>query len=103
MADTDFVLLESADGYTFVVPRRIACASGMLKSMLDEEAAFEESKNKTCRIQQRGVILLKVLEYLQYKVQHADFNANDITEDFSDRIDPYIALELLTAADFLDT
>lgn len=35
--EPDFVLLESADGYTFVVERRIACASGMLKSMLDEE------------------------------------------------------------------
>ena len=42
----------------------------------------------------RGVILLKVLEYLAYKVQYADFNAADITEDFSTRIDPYIALEL---------
>ncbi|GFZ44016.1 hypothetical protein JCM24511_01737 [Saitozyma sp. JCM 24511] len=101
--EPDFVLLESADGYTFVVERRIACASGMLKSMLDEEAAFEEAKNKTCRIQQRGVVLLKVIEYLAYKVQYADFNTEDITEDFSDRIDPYIALELLTAADFLDT
>lgn len=41
-----------------------------------------------------GVILLKVLEYLAYKVQYANFNTEDITEDFSDRIDPYIALEL---------
>jgi hypothetical protein len=37
MSTSDYVLLESADGYTFVVPRKIACASGMLKSMLDEE------------------------------------------------------------------
>lgn len=42
----------------------------------------------------RGVVLLKVIEYLAYKVQYADFNTEDITEDFSDRIDPYIALEL---------
>jgi len=40
------------------------------------------------------VILLKVLEYLAYKVQHAGFNTDDIIEDFSERIDPYIALEL---------
>lgn len=40
------------------------------------------------------MILLKVLEYLAYKVQYAEFNAADITEDFSTRIDPYIALEL---------
>ena len=37
MSDTDFVLLESEDGYTFVVPRKVACASGTLRSMLDEE------------------------------------------------------------------
>ena len=41
-----------------------------------------------------GVILLKVLEYLAYKIQYADVSTADITEDFSDRIDPYIALEL---------
>ncbi|WRT66291.1 uncharacterized protein IL334_003244 [Kwoniella shivajii] len=100
--EEDFVLLESSDGYTFVVSKKIAIASGTLKTMLDEEAAFEEAKNKTCKIQQRGVILLKVIEYLAYKVQYAEFNAEDIKEDFSDRIDPYIALELLTAADFLE-
>ncbi|WWC70275.1 uncharacterized protein I206_104225 [Kwoniella pini CBS 10737] len=100
--EEDYVLLESSDGYTFVVSRKIAEASGTLKSMLDEEANFEEAKNKTCKIQQRGVILLKVIEYLAYKVQYAEFNAEDIKEDFSDRIDPYIALELLTAADFLE-
>ena len=42
----------------------------------------------------RGVILLKVIEYLAYKVQYTDYSTEDITEDFSDRIDPYIALEL---------
>ena len=37
MSDNDFVLLESYDGFTFVVPRKVACASGTLKSMLDED------------------------------------------------------------------
>ena len=49
---------------------------------------------------QRGVILLKVLEYLAYKVQYADFNTEDIIEDFSERIDPYIALELYVTHTF---
>ena len=43
MPDDDFVLLESADHYTFVVSRRTACASGMLKSMLDEEGMLNDS------------------------------------------------------------
>ncbi|ORX36770.1 putative transcriptional elongation regulator [Kockovaella imperatae] len=103
MAESDFVLLESEDGFTFSVPRKVACASNILKSMLDEEAAFSESTTNSCKIQYRGVIVLKIVEYLAYKVQYQDVNAEDITEDFSERIDPYIALELLTAADFLDT
>lgn len=41
-----------------------------------------------------GIILLKIIEYLQYKVQYAEFVSSDIREDFLDRIDPYIALEL---------
>lgn len=40
MSSSEFVLLESADGYTFVVTRKVACASGMLKSMLDEEGEW---------------------------------------------------------------
>jgi transcription elongation factor B subunit 1 len=38
--------------------------------------------------------VLKVIEYLAYKTQYAETNAADIKEDFADRIDPYIALEL---------
>lgn len=41
-----------------------------------------------------GIILLKVIEYLAYKVQYADFAASDIRDDFQSKIDPYIALEL---------
>lgn len=51
--DTDFVLLESADGYTFSVPRRIANASATLRSMLDEDSAFQEAKEGTVRLQHR--------------------------------------------------
>ncbi|WVR06986.1 hypothetical protein IAU60_004023 [Kwoniella sp. DSM 27419] len=102
MSGEDYVLLESSDGYTFVVSRAIACESGTLRTMLDKEGDFEEAVKGTCKIQQRGVILLKVIEYLSYKHQYKEFNAEDIREDFSDRIDPYIALELLTAADFLE-
>ncbi len=41
-----------------------------------------------------GIILLKVIEYLAFKVQYADVGRNDIREDFQTKIDPYIALEL---------
>lgn len=51
-------------------------------------------KDSTLTLYISGIILLKVIEYLQYKVQYADFASSDIREDFQDRIDPYIALEL---------
>ena len=40
MPQDDFVLVESEDGYTFVVPRHVACASGTLRSMLDEDGEW---------------------------------------------------------------
>ncbi|GMK55428.1 hypothetical protein CspeluHIS016_0204840 [Cutaneotrichosporon spelunceum] len=98
----DFVTLLSADGFSVVLPRNVALASPTLKAMLDEDAAFQEASSRTARLEYRGIILLKVAEYLAYKVQYADVAASDIREDFQSRIDPYIALELLTAADYLD-
>jgi transcription elongation factor B subunit 1 len=77
-------------------------ASPTLKAMLDEDAAFQEASSRTAHLQYRGIILLKVIEYLAFKVQYADVGRNDIREDFQTKIDPYIALELLTAADYLD-
>jgi hypothetical protein len=40
----DFVLLISGDGYSFVVPRKLAFASGTLKRMLDEDGELEYSR-----------------------------------------------------------
>jgi hypothetical protein len=69
-SDSDFVRLESSDGYTFVVTRAVARQSGMLKSMLDPESksmsftlmnesdevgAFGEAKSGVCKIHQRYV------------------------------------------------
>jgi transcription elongation factor B subunit 1 len=118
MSSNDYVRIESADGYTFVVARNVACASGMLKTSLDTESKWSTpilklmnrglwgikfrslqtwgevwEKIRGCA-NDRGVIVAKVIEYLSYKVQYADFNAADIKDDFTDRIDPYIALEL---------
>ena len=73
----EFVLLESNDGYSFVVSRNVAEGSGVLKSMLDPEGefsrtedgrwvartmltigAFEEAKNKRARLDLRCALHL---------------------------------------------
>jgi transcription elongation factor B subunit 1 len=41
-----------------------------------------------------GVVLAKVVEYLAYKQQYANTPSNQVMEDFSDRIEPELALEL---------
>jgi hypothetical protein len=38
MSSNDYVRLESNDGYTFVVARNVACASGMWNRSLDVES-----------------------------------------------------------------
>jgi transcription elongation factor B subunit 1 len=43
---SEFVTLESSDGYTFVVSRQIACASGTLRAMLDEDGQYNRSIEK---------------------------------------------------------
>lgn len=41
-----------------------------------------------------GIIVAKIVEYLLYRYNYRHTATKDITEDFSDRIEPEIALEL---------
>lgn len=41
-----------------------------------------------------GIIVAKIVEYLLYRFNYRNTATKDITEDFSDRIEPEIALEL---------
>ncbi|KAJ9104722.1 hypothetical protein QFC20_004494 [Naganishia adeliensis] len=72
----------------------MAMGSGMIKSSLSEDASFTESATQNITIHQRGVVLAKIVEYLAYKQQYANTPSNQVMEDFSDRIEPELALEL---------
>ncbi|KAI5118299.1 hypothetical protein M0805_003818 [Coniferiporia weirii] len=95
----DWVKLVSVDGFSFVVRREVVMGSGTLKGMLDSD--FTESLSSTCKINDRGIVVEKILEYLMYKKLYEKANPKDIP-DFQERIIPEIALELLMAADYYE-
>jgi len=94
-----YVTLISSDGFEFVVLREAACISGAIKRMLDPKSSFAESIDGRCRFEEiNGVILEKVAEYFYYNYRNRD--AKEVPDM---EIPPELCLELLMAADYLDT
>ncbi|KAF2463398.1 POZ domain-containing protein [Lindgomyces ingoldianus] len=95
---TEFVTLESSDGFEFKVLRSAACLAGTIKKALDPSYGFrEESEGRIKLATINGVTLEKVCEYLYYHQKHAE--AKDVPDM---EIPPELCLELLIAADYLD-
>jgi len=96
----DTVKLISADGHEFVVDRKCALVSGTIKSMLSGPGAFTEQQSGEISFREISTpILEKVIQYFYYKVKYT--NSTSEIPEFP--IDTEIALELLMAANFLDT
>ncbi|KZT64666.1 POZ domain-containing protein [Daedalea quercina L-15889] len=100
-SDNDWVKLISTDGYTFFIRRKVAMNSGTLKNMLNEESNFAEAATNTCMIEERGIIVEKLCEYLSYKSLYQDLPPKEIPE-FQERVQPEIVLDLLMAADYYE-
>ncbi|EHK97699.1 putative Elongin-C [Glarea lozoyensis 74030] len=94
-----YVTLISSDGFEFVVLREAACTSGAIKRMLDPKSGFSEATTGRCTFAEiNGIILEKIAEYFCYNFKNRD------REDVPDmEIPPELCLELLMAADYLDT
>ncbi|TVY67522.1 Elongin-C [Lachnellula suecica] len=94
-----YVTLISSDGFEFVVLREAACISGAIKRMLDPKNAFQEASRAQCKFEEiNGIVLEKVAEYFYYNYKNR--NREDVPDM---EIPPELCLELLMAADFLDT
>lgn len=91
------------DGYRFLVAHSTVMASPTIKTMLSmgEGGGFAEAESNTARLQIRGEVLEKAIEYLHFKTKYGASSDGEIP-DFKNRIPPEIALELLMAADFLE-
>jgi len=96
----DTVKLISAEGHEFIVDRKAAMVSGTIKSMLSGPGTFTEQELGEIHFREISTpILEKVNQYFYYKLHYTN-STNEIPE-FA--IEPEIALELLMAANFLDT
>ncbi|KAF3893332.1 Transcriptional elongation regulator [Trichophyton interdigitale] len=95
----EFVTLASNDGFEFVIPRSAACVSGTLRRMLEPSSNFSEAVTGRCVLETlNGVVLEKVCEYLLYNERNkGQTNVPDMD------IPPELCLELLMAADYLDS
>ncbi|KAJ5388734.1 transcriptional elongation regulator [Penicillium cosmopolitanum] len=96
---SEYVTLVSCDGFEFIIPRSAACVSGTIRRMLDPSSKFSEAITGRCTLETlTGIVLEKVCEYLLYNEKHKDqVNVSDMD------IPPELCLELLMAADYLDT
>eukprot|EP01090_Pellita_catalonica_P001830 TRINITY_DN1155_c0_g1_i1.p1 TRINITY_DN1155_c0_g1~~TRINITY_DN1155_c0_g1_i1.p1 ORF type:complete len:102 (+),score=16.02 TRINITY_DN1155_c0_g1_i1:78-383(+) len=98
--EIDNVKLISADGHEFIVDRKAAMVSGTIKSMLSGPGSFLEEAQGEINFREISTpILEKVIQYFYYKLRYT----NSTTEIPEFPIEPEIALELLMAANFLDT
>ena len=98
--ELDTVKLISRDGHEFVIDRKAAVVSGTIKAMLSGPGTFAEQTLGEIKFREITTpILEKVIQYFYYKLKYT----NGHTEIPEFPIEPDIALELLMAANFLDT
>ncbi|KAG5729877.1 hypothetical protein E4T56_gene1657 [Termitomyces sp. T112] len=98
----DWIRVTSTDGFSYIVRRKIANVSGTMRSMIDESSSFAEAVTRTCHINERGVIVEKMLEYMAFKSYYQDAGPKDDipVQEYMERLPPEIVLELLLAADY---
>ncbi|KAE8152910.1 putative transcriptional elongation regulator Elc1/Elongin C [Aspergillus avenaceus] len=98
-SQSEYVTLVSGDGFEYVIPRSTACVSGTIRRMLEPSSQFSEAITGRCVLENiSGVVLEKVCEYFCFNEKNKkQMNVPDMD------IPPELCLELLMAADYLDT
>ncbi|KAH9893879.1 Skp1 family protein [Xylariomycetidae sp. FL2044] len=97
-APSKYITLVSSDGFEFVVLRKAAFISPVIKSMLDPRAGhFAETESGKCKFGEiSGMVLECVVDYFQYWYKNRD---KDDVPDMEIPVE--LCLELLLASDFL--
>lgn len=95
------VKLVSAEGYEFIVDYKAACVSNTIRNMLSSQGSFTETELGEVKFPEISTpILEKVCQYFYFKLRYQNATTKNIPEF---KVAPEIALELLMAANFLDT
>ena len=95
------VKLVSRDGFEFVVDYKAACVSKTLNKMLGADGCFTESQLGEIHLKElSGRVLEQVCRYFYFSLQSQDPEAKSLPPF---HVEPELALELLMAANFLDT
>jgi len=96
----DPVKLIASDGTEVILDRRAAMVSGTIKAMLTGPGNFSEAQQGEIKFPEiSGPILEKTVAYFYYKLRYT--NHQGTLPEF--KIEPENALELLMAANYLDT
>mmetsp|Transcript_6500 Transcript_6500/g.11221 ORF Transcript_6500/g.11221 Transcript_6500/m.11221 type:complete len:127 (+) Transcript_6500:26-406(+) len=96
----DYVKLVSAEGHEFYIERRAAMVSNTLKNMLMTPGNFVDNARGVIELKEISTpILEKVCQYFMYKLKymHTPYPFPEF------KVESDIALELMMAANFLDT
>eukprot|EP00245_Coleochaete_scutata_P006322 TRINITY_DN2067_c0_g2_i1.p1 TRINITY_DN2067_c0_g2~~TRINITY_DN2067_c0_g2_i1.p1 ORF type:complete len:113 (+),score=30.27 TRINITY_DN2067_c0_g2_i1:139-477(+) len=98
----DTVKLISAEGFEFIIDRQAAMVSNTIKNMLSSSGAFAETELGEVKFPEITTpILEKLCQYFYHKLRYNTRGSKVDLPEF--KIEPEIALELLMAANFLDT
>ncbi|KAF8435560.1 BTB/POZ protein [Terfezia claveryi] len=97
--DQEYVILESNDGFQFVLRKSAAKVSKAIKSMLDKKSNFTEAReNKIVFKNMNGIVLEKVCEYFYYNEKYK--GQTNVPEM---ELPAELAFSLLEVADYLET
>lgn len=97
--EMDALTLKSNDGYEFVIDKQTAMISLTIRNMLYGGGNFEEADTKIITLPIRATILERIIQYWHYRSQYSDHL--DQLPKFE--IDPKMAIDLLNAAEYLQT
>lgn len=98
MNKEETVKLISAEGFEFVIDRKAAMVSQIIRNMLTSPGNFAETEEGVVRFPDISTTILeKVCQYFYWSLQYASGKETEF------HIEPELTLELMMAANYLHT